>query len=297
MKLKHSLFRLSNSIWNKPHLITPEAFSVVLDYLDTRNHEVFLSNPNDLSPMVGNKENSDNYEGADGTEEDEDSSLAVINVDGTLTYQPINTMCGEVGCSYQALVSQFEAAIDKGASTIVMNITSGGGEAGHVFESASDIRSMCDAAGVKLIAYADTLACSAAYAFACMADTVVANPSATVGSIGCVVCLTNDSGAMTKAGITRTFITSGSAKVPFDAEGAFTQSFLDDLQAEVDGLNAQFTAFVSQYTDIPTDTILGWQAKTFNAQAALEAGLVNSVMTNKEFAKYVAATHSGGSNA
>ena len=282
---KNGLLRLSSKIWNTPHLITPQAFNVVLDFLDSRNRGIKMLMPTEDSPTQSEEDES-NVEG-----------LSVINIDGSLTYMPLQTMCGEVGTSYSSIVDQVEDAIENNCSTIILNVTSGGGEASHVFECAGDVRSMCDVAGVKLIAYADTLACSAAYALSVIADEIIVNPSATVGSIGCVVCLMDDSKAMEQAGYKRIFVTSGDSKVPYEADGSFKSDFLESVQKDVDELNVQFSEFVSKYTGISSETIRGMQANTFTAQEAIDNGLANKIMTNKQFASYVASIHKGGSYA
>lgn len=277
---KHSLLRLASKIYNVPHLILPASFNIVLDYLDSRNTGVSLMIPLD---------NSD----PDEAEPTMDSGLAIISVEGSLSYKPVMTICGEVGTSYQSLQDDVEEAIEAGCTTIVLDMASGGGEASHVFQTAENIRSMCDDAGVKLIAYADVMACSAAYALSVIADEVIVNPSSCVGSIGCVVALMDTSKAMEQAGLKRIFIVSGEAKVPFAEDGSFKQDFLDEIQKDVNELNDEFAAFVSKYSGLDVDTIKGFQAKTFNAQEALDAGLANKVMTNKEFAQYIATLHQG----
>lgn len=286
---KHSLLRLASKIHNTPHLITADAFNVVLDYLESRNSAVKMMMPeNDDMP--------DDHE--DDSDEITNDGVICICIDGSLTYKPIMTMCGEVGTSYVSLVDKVEDAIECGAKTIVFDVNSGGGEASHVFQTAEDIRQLCTANNVKLIAYADTMACSAAYALSVIADTVIMNPSATVGSIGCVVALLDTSKAMEQAGLKRIFITSGDAKVPYDDKGGFKKEFLDEIQAEVDLLNTEFSEFVSKYTGIDAKLIRGFEAKTFNAKEALEVGLVNQIMTNREFVQYVTdLSKQGASNA
>lgn len=276
---KHQLFRLAQSIWNKPHLITAEAFDVILSYIDSRNGVTSLMAPIDMP-----EEPDDDPDDLDDLYE---LGIAVINVSGSLTYKPVMTMCGEVGTSYQELVEQFEDAIEAGCKTIVMNIESGGGEASHCFQTAEDIRSMCDEAGVYVYGYADTMACSAAYALGVICDELHCNPSATLGSIGCVVCLCDTSKAMEQAGLRRIFITSGSNKVPFNEAGEFKQEFLDSLQEEVNRVNDEFASHVSKYSGLSVDEIKALEAESFNANDAVEKGLANSVMTNKEFVKYV----------
>jgi ClpP class serine protease len=287
---KHSLLRLASKIHNVPHLITPQAFNVVLDYLDTRNGGIKMMMP-ETQP------DNDQEDSSEDSSEDGVDGLKVINIDGSLTYMPLMTMCGEVGTSYSSLSDQVEDAIEQGCTTILFNVTSGGGEASHVFQCAEDIRNMCDEAGVKLIAYADTMACSAAYALSVIADTVIVNPSAIVGSIGCVVALLDTSKAMEQAGLKRIFVTSGDAKVPYDETGAFKQDFLDSIQKDVDSLNMEFSEFVSKYTGIEAEVIRGMQANTFTAQEAVNNGLANQVMTNKQFAAWVAGIHQGASYA
>lgn len=277
----HSLYRLYSKIHNTPHLITPESFSVILDYLELRNEAGITKMAND-------------YE-AEAQEAPKPfaSGLGVLQVDGSLTYKPVMTMCGTVGTSYSSLVGQMQEMADAGVTTVVMEVTSGGGEASHVFEAANEIRSIADEAGIKLIGYADTMAASAAYALISVCDEVIANPSASIGSIGCVVALLDTSKAMAQAGLKRIFVTSGESKVPFAADGSFKKEFLDEIQADVDRLNTEFAAHVSGYTGIDAKTIMGFEAKVFNASEAVERGLANKIMTNKEFAAYVGRLHTG----
>lgn len=276
--MSHSLLRLSSRVYNTPHLITRESLSVILDYLDSRNSLEFRLDASTETPAGA----------VNIVAETPAPDVGLLRVDGSLTYKPVMTMCGEAGTSYQSLVRQTEDLIAAGVKTIVMEVSSGGGEASHVFETANEIRTLCDDNNIKLIGYADTMAASAAYALISVCDVVIANPSAQVGSIGCVVALLDTSVAMEKAGLKRIFVTSGESKVPFDDKGAFKKSFLDDIQTRVDELNEDFTAHVSQYTGLAPKTITGFEAKVFSAKESVELGLISAVMTNKEFAQYVA---------
>lgn len=278
----HSLHRLASKIYNTPHLITPDAFSVVLDYLDARNTGSIVKanwDEADLTEAVAEKPYA--------------SGLGVLKVDGSLTYKPVMTMCGEAGTSYASLVKQVEEMAEAGVRTIVMEVSSGGGEASHVFEAAEDIRAIVDANDIRLIGYADTIAASAAYALISICDEVIANPSASLGSIGCVVALMDASKAYEMAGLKRIFVTSGESKVPFDADGSFKESFLAEIQDDVNRLNEEFAAHVSKYTGLDTKDIMALEAKVFDAAKAVELGLANKVMTLKQFTAYVADIHKG----
>jgi ClpP class serine protease len=136
---------------------------------------------------------------------------------------------------------------------------------------ANDIRAILDANNIYSIGYADTVAASAAYALISICDEVIANPSADVGSIGCVVALLDTSKAYEQAGLKRIFITSGENKVPFAEDGSFKEEFLDEIQESVDKLNAEFAAHVSKYTGLSVDAIMGFEAKCFDADEALKS--------------------------
>ena len=279
----HSLLRLTASIYNKPHLITPSAFDVILDYLEARNENGLVD------PVISTVVSDRNY----AKEKSHNNGIGILKVDGSLTYKPVVTMCGEVGTSYTSLVQQVEEMADAGVKTIVMEVTSGGGEASHCFQAADEIRDICDESGIKLVGYADTMACSGAYALISVCDEVIANPSASIGSIGVVVALMDTSKALEKAGLRRIFITAGASKVPFAEDGTFKQEFLNEIQADVDRLNIEFATFVSKHTGLSVETVLSLEAKVFNAEEAVELGLANKIMTNKQFAAYVATLHKG----
>ena len=283
-KKQSAVLRLTEELYSKPHLISPSSFYAITSYLEKRNQNMLMK-----------------FEEMDdgGEEEDEDkfdpmSGVGVINVYGALTYRPVNAMCGAVGMSYQDLLEDVTEMIDEGASTIILNIDSGGGECYGCFESANDIRKKCDEAGVFLVAYVDGQSCSAAYALSCVADEVVANPYADIGSIGVLVGLVSDSEAMKMEGYQRTFIYAGNEKIPFAEDGSWKQSFLDSLQESVDDLYSEFTSFVAKYTGLSVAEVKTTEAKVFKASKALEIGLVNKVMTRSEFIDYITKKHKRG---
>jgi signal peptide peptidase SppA len=278
--MSHALQRLAASIHNRPHLVTASSLELVLDYLDKRNFGEIVLMP----------------DGEDYKEDDEDElmvkdGLGVLSVTGTLTYRPVMTMCGEVGTSYTRLVSDMEELANAGARTVVMQVDSGGGEAAHCFEAARHIRDIADNHSITMIGYADTCACSAAYGLLSVCDYVVANPSSDVGSIGVLVALMDTSKAYEKAGVKRVFITAGGSKVPFADDGGFRQEFLEEIQERVNTLWGEFAEHVSTYRGLSVEDIKALDAKVFTASKAKSNGLVDEVMTNNEFAAFVAKVH------
>lgn len=272
MTMQRPVRRLTSDLYNKPHLISAEAFSAITSYLELRNTGMLaqvetVSADLDKSAMVG--------------------KIGLINIHGSLTNKPVESLCGATGTSYAGLMDQMSELISMGCTKIVFDISSGGGEAFNCFQTADAIRKMADDNEVYLISYVQDCAASAAYALCVMSDEVIAHPQGQVGSVGVLIALMNNSKALDKAGFSRTFITAGANKIPFDANGEFREEFLASLQEQVNELYGEFVAHVAKYTGLSEEEIKATEASMFRANKALELGLINSIMTNEEFAQYL----------
>lgn len=273
MTMQRPVRRLTSDLYNKPHLISAEAFSAITSYLDLRN-----------TGMLAQVETVS----ADLDKADQVGKIGLINIHGSLTNKPVESMCGATGTSYAGLMNQAHELVSMGCDTIVFDISSGGGEAFNCFQTADAIRKLADDNGVYLISYVQDCAASAAYALCVMSDEVVAHPQGQVGSIGVLIALMNNNKAMEQAGLTRTFVTAGANKIPFDANGDFREGFLAELQEQVNELYGDFCAHVSKYTGLSLEEIKATEASMFRAEKAKGMGLVNHVMTNEVFAEYLA---------
>lgn len=280
--MAHSLFRLYESLHNVPHLITEAGLAPILDYLSQRNSFEFSS-----TIVAGAKE---------PVKPQKLDKIGEIAVDGALTYKPVVGACGATeGTSYQGILDQAQMLIDDGVTTLITVHSSPGGQAAHCFSTANDLRQLCDENDVTWLAYIDTYSASASLALNVAADEVIIHPEASTGSIGCVVAMLDKSKAMADAGLKPIYISSTPGKTPFAEDGSFSKEFLDEMQTEVTRLGNKFAGHVSQYTSIPVDQILAMDAKMFNADAALEVGLVNKIMDHNQFSAYVAELHKGKS--
>ena len=274
--MAHNIQRLASTILNKPQLITQQSFDPIVQYLTAR-----IMNP-EFAVYKEERQERDEDERVEMI-----NGVAVISIEGSLSYKPVYTLCGEMGTSYMGLLEQVQYAVDSKAHTIVFEVASGGGEASHCFESANSIRDMLTDAGIYSIAYVDQAAYSAAYALSVVADEVIVNPSAGVGSVGCVVALTDYSKALDKEGIKPIYIASASQKIPFNPDGSFSESFLAKLQEDVNRLGDEFIAHVAKYTGLSEEEIKATNAQTFYADKAVEMGLANAVMNHREFSTYL----------
>lgn len=274
---QNKILRYTEMVYSRPHLISQESFKIISDYFDKRNNGMLMAPQVDVGD-VGNDESS-GYDIAGG--------IGVISIEGALTNEPVVTLCGEVGTSYEKILQKTEEMIQAGVTKIVLDIDSGGGEAFNCFTSVNQFRKMCDEAGVYVYTYVDGMAASAAYAWACAADEVIAPVDAEVGSIGVLIALANMNKYYENEGITRTWISAGKEKIPFDENGEFKASFIADLQYKVDTLYEMFVSHVAQYTGLSAEDIKATEANTFLAQDALKLGLINKVMSKFEFIDYV----------
>lgn len=273
------LYRLLDTVWNTPHLVTESALRPIVEYLQDRT--IAGGTPQLVVEGVKSADPEAKLEQVGG--------IGEIKIDGVLTYKPVMGMCGPVGVSYQGIIEQAEELISMGVDTILMTHSSPGGQAAHCFTTALELRAMCDDAGIRLITYIDTQSCSAALAIGIVADEVYIHPSADTGSIGCVCAIMDQSKALANAGLKPIYIASTPGKTGLNDDGSFSDAFLSELQEDVTRLGNQFAAHVSKFTGIPLETIAAMDAKSFHAEAAVAAGLANAVMDHKQFAAYMAA--------
>ena len=272
--MAHEIYRLREKLCNTPHLIHPSSFETIIDYVEKRCED---GEPGEAVQTTSRYSYN------------QDLQVAVLNIDGPLTYKPVTMMgfdCG--GTSYQQLKEDFSYLVESGAKTVALNISSGGGEAYQVFATARYMKELAVKNEVKLLSFVDGMAASAAYALASIGDEIILNEGSEVGSIGVVVRLLNNSKQLEKEGVQRIFVTAGDSKVPFDKEGNFREGFLADLQEKVDFLYDEFTEFVATNRSLSVDAVRATEAKTFLPEKALQLGLADSVMNSEEFYTYLA---------
>jgi ClpP class serine protease len=271
--MAHNLIRLSEMVWNTPQLITEETFSPILQYLTDRNNHQFVLGKD--APVVAAKKPQ------------KVGGIGELKISGALTYKPVQMMCSEGGTSYQGLLEDAEELIEMGVDTILLVAESGGGQALMCFSTANRLRELADESGTKLVTYIDTVSASACLALTIVADEVIIHPEAITGSIGCVCAILDRSKALADAGLKPIYISSTEGKTPFQADGSFSQKFLDKMQKDVTALGMNFAEHVHKYTGIPVEDVLALDAQMFNAEEALSLGLVNKIMNHQEFARYI----------
>lgn len=275
--MAHSLFRLSEKLYNTPHLISEASLTRIMQVIEDRNNGSF-----ELAIKEKDKKRKRDIA------YNSDTGVGIVSVSGPLTYIEYEALCGEANASYQQIRDEFNMMVNQGAKTIVLDIDSPGGEAYQAFETAQYLRTKADEKGVRLVSYVDGLAASAAYALASVSHELIMNPMSEVGSIGVVVKLRNINKALKEMGIEETYVYAGKSKIPFNSEGDFSEEFLNDIQTKVDVLYEEFISHVANARGMEVEAVKNTEAKTFLASEAIELGLADKQMTLSEFSNYLA---------
>lgn len=280
---KHSLVRIKGSLVNTPHLIESNSFNSIMDYVNKR-----IEGSADIIPKMFDDEDDYSYSKEDFYLYNEDTKTGILQVEGPITYKTTGweALCGGTSC--QMLKEQMEYFVERGAKTVAMMTDSGGGEARGLFDTATYLRQLADDNGIKIVAFSEGTAASAAYALPAIADEFIATWDARIGSIGVLISLMDDSKALEKEGYERVFVVSNDGKIPYDKDGSFRQEFLDDLQKDVNAIYDTFTTHVSNYRPMSKQQVIDTDARVFMAEEALSLGLIDRIMKVEEFYDYLA---------
>ncbi len=164
----------------------------------------------------------------------------------------------------------------KDIEAILVRINSPGGTVAASQEIYDKLRQVGDEGAKPVIASLGTVAASGGYYVALAADTIVASPGTTTGSIGVILDYPVAADLMDKLGLQMEVITSGSLK---DAGSPFrppTESDRRSFQRVIDDLHAQFTEVVAAERNLSPERVREVATgELFTGRQALELGLVD----------------------
>lgn len=282
---KRELMLLRKKVFNTPQMVMSQDILNIVEYMADPVRTEF-----ERTPIVESLKRDDFEKDEEYREYrlkqlniNPETMQGFLNIEGTLVNRAGNVQACVELTSYEKLKSTMKAQIEMGARDIVMVIDSGGGEAYGCFATAASLRKMADDNDVQLVAYVDGYACSAAYALASAAHEIVANPQATVGSVGVVVQLMNNNEALKKAGYSRTFVYAGDSKIPFDKEGEFDKEFISKIQGSINKTYKRFTNLVATNRGLQEADVVNTQASVYDADEALTIGFVDKLMETEDF--------------
>lgn len=209
-------------------------------------------------------------------------SVALIPIYGGLTQHESFWTEFFGGASMSKIGAQLQAAIaDPGVASIVLDVSSPGGEVYGTAELAAAVRG---AAAVKpVVAVANSLAASAAYWAISGATEIMVTPSGEIGSVGVYGVHEDWSQAFDQEGIKVTLISEGEGKTDGNPYGPLSDSAKADMEASVARYYGMFVADVAKgrkTAGVTQGTIKSkWGARVYGAAEAVEIGMADRVGT------------------
>ncbi len=203
-------------------------------------------------------------------------AIAVLSLTGVITQHP--DWMGDT--SLDGFMADFMTAMnDPAVGALLISIDSPGGSVYGVQEVSGMMRAMREQKPV--VAFANSLAASAAYWIGCSASQFYCTPGGEVGSIGVWQAHMDISGMLTNAGIQTTVISAGKYKTegnPYQALDADAQAF---MQSRVDDYYTAFVDAVAQARGVKTDVVKNGmgQGRVLGASDALKQNMIDGVMT------------------
>jgi ClpP class serine protease len=214
-------------------------------------------------------------------------NVALVDIRG-----PLHTHDDGWCDSYEAVRARVAEACESPASIVVMRIDSPGGDAAGCFDAARSIRASARDANKLLVAFVEGKACSASYALAAAADTIVLGQSGIVGSIGIISTRMDMSEMHAQRGLRVSLITSGARKADGNPDQPITDAELKATQQLVDSMASVFFDLVGELRGIEPAAVAEMQAGLFHGTSAVAVGLADRVQS---FDEMLAAFASGGS--
>ena len=202
------------------------------------------------------------------------NGVAIIPIHGTL----INRFGGSWGfvTGYNFIRSQTLAAKeDPDVKAVIYDVNSNGGEVAGCQETAEVIASL---RGVKpSMAYADSRAYSAAYWTGSAAEKLVVTPSGGVGSIGAMCMHVDVSQALESFGVKVTLLHAGEHKVDGNPFEPLNDDTKEAMQSSLDAARADFAQSVATNRGLSLETVMGTEARCYDAKEAQDLGLVDGI--------------------
>jgi len=174
------------------------------------------------------------------------------------------------------------------ASAAVLRIDSPGGEAAGATWCHRKIQSLKKKYGVPVCAYADEMACSAAYEIACACDEIWGPDTAAIGSIGVIATLFDRTRQNEKMGLNVELITSGEYKADGHADRPITNDIRERMQERIMVMANIFWRTVAKARKTTPKAIAALKAGVFIGQDAVDVGIADGVAGYEAFLRTLA---------
>lgn len=217
--------------------------------------------------------------GSVGTATTTGTQVALLRLHGPIISRASENMMVSGGVDPQQFAARVRAAADNAdVSRIVISVDSPGG-------SVSGTRTAADAVAYarskkEVIAVADDMAASAAMWIAAQATTVIADPGATLGSIGVIMSIKDVSEKNTKEGVQLHVLRSGDEKALGQPGEVITDTTLAHYREQLMVFHDQFVQAIATGRNLPLARARELATgRTWIGQQAVDVGLADYVGT------------------
>lgn len=203
--------------------------------------------------------------------------VAVLSIEGPLTKKPtcMGWLFGGTS-TVQAQRALRQAVRDPEVESICLSIDSPGGQVAGTADLANAVAQAAQRKPVT--AYVSDMAASAAYWIACQAQTVVANETALIGSIGTYMVLIDASLMYRMNGMEVVVIGEGEYKGAGVRGTPITEAQKADFRRTVQELNAQFLAGVGRGRKMTAEQVSTLaDGRVHVGQSAVALGLADEI--------------------
>lgn len=175
------------------------------------------------------------------------------------------------------------ANADPEVYSIQINIDSPGG----MSDAGAALAEAVMASKTRVVSFVDGMAASASYRVAAVSKSIRATRSSRIGSIGTYAVLVDDEKFWDEMGVKWHLVSTGRFK-GLGADGKVTQDLLDDVQREVNDLQAQFRADVSNGRRMTMDQVIALaDGRVWIANEAMNNGLIDGVASRDAATKAI----------
>lgn len=204
------------------------------------------------------------------------NGLAFIPMRGVLVHRNGDPWAGTRG--YDDIRREFDAAMsDPDVSGIVFDSHTGGGMVYGNFELCAHIASKRGAKPMMTVVNAGAL--SGGYSLASATDKIVSTQSGDVGSIGVLTMHFDVSKALEKFGVDVSIIHAGAHKVDGNPFQPLSAEVREDMQKRIDVMYQKFVSTVASNRNMTEKAVRDTEARVFQADDALAAGLIDAIMS------------------
>lgn len=267
--------RILEQIYHRPWYITAEGHKVIQKLIESK-----------LDPEMDTPEIQLSIQNSRSDSKVDSLGIGHVYLTGPSGWKigEMEKACGAT-CLCQ-LQKEFIALMEQGVEGIMFHVDSPGGTVTGTKETADLITSITKS-NVTIYTFTDTVMASAAYFMGCSGDRIFSSMTATVGSIGTLLPLVDETKAWELQGKLFTPITNQAAIFKSAGHGpGITDEQRDQLQDQIEKMNSLFASHVIQQRvkdgQLSDALDMAMRGQTFMGVDAQVAGLVDEISTEAE---------------